>query len=416
MTRANPIWAVPFVIVALAAVFGVAWAQEDAAEEVVIENQETVAQIDDLNLEISQKRDDVTRLNRNIEEYRKKIDAAHAKSATLANETELLENRIAKTELDIQATDVEMEAVGMEIELLQTRMTAVEGQLTREREALSDILRKMDVYDNDMTLRLLFSSDSFGDLFDRLQELESVTGDLEDALGRAETERVSLEEDRAEQVGKRTTLAQLQTQQEKQKDLLESERVSVETLLAQTERTESQFQVFLAELRGEQQYVNQEIAVLQGEIEDKLSSIDTGGQGSSVLSWPVAPLKGLSTTFHDPTYPFRHLFEHSGIDVPTPQGTPVTSAAPGYVAWTRTGRLYGNYVMVIHVNGVATLYAHLSKISVTQDQFVARGSVIGLSGGAPGSVGAGLSTGPHLHFEVREEGIPVNPMNYLVSE
>jgi murein DD-endopeptidase MepM/ murein hydrolase activator NlpD len=69
--------------------------------------------------------------------------------------------------------------------------------------------------------------------------------------------------------------------------------------------------------------------------------------------------------------------------------------------------------MIIHANGLATLYAHMSRLDVVQDQYVTRGQVIGLSGGRAGSPGAGFSTGPHLHFEVREDGIPVDPYKYL---
>lgn len=405
-----------FLILAATAVgYGVVFAEEES--DVAVEDQGAVEQINALNDEVSAKRSEVDRLNANIAEYRKKIERAQLQSQSLANETDLLENRIAKSELDIQATEAEIAAVNAEVELLETRMAAISAQLDRDRESLAVILRKMDVYDNDMALQLLFGTDSFGELFDRLQELAAVTDDLQGALTRAEAERGQVEADRAEQIGKHAKLAELQVQQEKQKETIEGERQAKEMLLAQSERTEAQFQVFLETLKGEQQYVNREISVLQSEIEDKLAKVDTGeaSGGSSVLSWPVPPLRGLSTTFRDPTYPFRRLFEHTAIDIPTPSGTPVKSAAPGYVAWTRTGSMYGNYVMVIHTNGIATLYAHLSKISVKQDEFVARGSTLGLSGGVPGTPGAGLSTGAHLHFEVREEGIPVNPMLYLVD-
>ncbi len=69
--------------------------------------------------------------------------------------------------------------------------------------------------------------------------------------------------------------------------------------------------------------------------------------------------------------------------------------------------------MIIHSNGLATLYAHMSRLDVEQDQYVSRGEIIGLSGGRPGSPGAGFSTGPHLHYEVRQDGVPVNPMTFL---
>ncbi len=415
MRQRKIIWRIAIFTALIAVVIPFARSFADDHQEAVVNDEDIAGEITELNDKITDKKSDIDSLNRNIDAYKKKIAAAQSQSVTLLNETELLLNRIAKSELEIEATTEEISVVNDEIDILEKRLTAIEKQLDENRATLSDILRKMDVYDNDLTLHLLFSTESFGDLFDRLQELTSVSDDLEGALKRAQAEKERVALDRTDLLGKLTRLDDLHTRQESQMRLLEEEKKTKETLLVQSESNEATFQLFLSELRAEQQYVNTQIAALQEKIEKKLLDVDDGGQGSSVLSWPVDPYKGLSTTFHDPTYPFRHLFEHSGIDVPTPQGTAVKSGAPGYVAWTRTGRLYGNYVMVIHSDGVATLYAHLSSISVVQDQFVSRGMTVGLSGGQPGTAGAGLSTGPHLHFEVREQGIPVDPMGYLLD-
>ena len=122
------------------------------------------------------------------------------------------------------------------------------------------------------------------------------------------------------------------------------------------------------------------------------------------------------TTFHDPDYPYRNILgEHPGWDIRAKQGTTITAAADGYVAKTTfNGSKNYAYIMLIHGNGLATVYGHVSASYVVQDQYVTQGQPIGRTGAMPGSAGAGpFTTGPHLHFEVRLNGIPVDPAGYL---
>ena len=362
-----------------------------------------------INQEIDFKRNNIDQINRQIEGYKSKIAEKQAETATLRVEVDILDNRMAKSELEIEQTGEEVDLVNAEIRAIDLDVQKIVKQLARQQDLIADVLRKIQVVDNTLPLQTLFGNESLSELFDELEQLETVSTDLKEAADAAAKSKIQLSEKRDNQESKRDQLVELEHALENEVALLEQEELAKVVLINYTQQSEAEFQRLLTQLREEQSFINQQILSLQSEIEGKLKANDNLGD-SSVLSWPIDPtVRGISSYFHDASYPFRHLFEHSGLDLPGPTGLAVTSAAPGYVAWTRVGRLYGNYVMIIHADGVATLYAHMSSVNVSTDQFVGRGERIG-------SVGStGFSTGPHLHFEVRKNGLPTNPLNYLMS-
>ena len=137
--------------------------------------------------------------------------------------------------------------------------------------------------------------------------------------------------------------------------------------------------------------------------------------GASDITWPISG-RTITTGFHDPDYPYRKIIgEHPAIDIRAPQGSTLKAAGDGYIARVKfDGSTSYSYIMIIHNNGLSTVYGHVSSVSVAVDQYVHQGDVIGRTGGAPHGTGSGaFTTGPHLHFEVRKDGIPVNPLNYL---
>ncbi len=138
------------------------------------------------------------------------------------------------------------------------------------------------------------------------------------------------------------------------------------------------------------------------------------------LFWPVEPTIGISAYFLDPGYKERFKVDHYAIDVPVPQGTDVLAAADGIVKDVVDHGLGYSYVTITHGNmqngvpkGTAAVYGHLSEISVRPGQRVKAGDVVGKSGGMPGLKGGGSSTGPHLHFGLYINGVPVDPLQYL---
>ena len=98
---------------------------------------------------------------------------------------------------------------------------------------------------------------------------------------------------------------------------------------------------------------------------------------------------------------------HRGVDIAVPKGTPVSAAATGTTVFAGQQGAYGNIIILCHGNGYETAYAHLDRILTQRGSRVRRGAVIGLVGAT------GNATGPHLHYEVRKNGVDVNPMPYL---
>ena len=133
-----------------------------------------------------------------------------------------------------------------------------------------------------------------------------------------------------------------------------------------------------------------------------------------VLEWPVHPSKGISSTFMDSGYKKRFGIEHYAVDIPTPQGSPLYAAAEGEVLEVHD-RGYGySTISLKHADDLVTVYGHVSSILVKEGDHVFAGERIGLTGGRPGSKGAGLlTTGPHLHLEVLAFGQPIDPLYYL---
>ena len=158
---------------------------------------------------------------------------------------------------------------------------------------------------------------------------------------------------------------------------------------------------------------------LEGDISDIQAQVQAQLQAaqSSEPALPAGPIQGESSSgfiwpVNGPiTSPFceQRAWEscHPGIDIAVPSGTPIRAAAAGTVAIAGPESGYGNYTCIDHGGGVSTCYAHQLSISVSVGEHVSQGQVIGISDCT------GLCFGPHLHFEVRVNGSPVDPMGYL---
>lgn len=139
-----------------------------------------------------------------------------------------------------------------------------------------------------------------------------------------------------------------------------------------------------------------------------------GASGTIPMVWPVSPDEGLSATFGDLKYRERFHLEHLAIDIPKLPRSTVVAAADGVVIGVSDQGMGFNALTIRHRGGIVTQYGHVLEFLVREDEEVHAGDPVALSGGLPGTPGAGwLTTGPHLHFAVFSDGQPVDPMKFL---
>lgn len=334
-------------------------------------------------------------------------------------QSDALAGQVAEANAKLAALDAELAA-------LDRRRQLLEAQIAAERRQLDRLARALYVQP-DSLLMALAQAGSMQDL------LGGVAG-LQSASRRARALQQQLDRDQAQLAADRKREADDRQKQATVRDGLQAKADRLRQLNDQQQAALDTLQAKLASSRIELASVNSQSAATAAYIAGALAAeqaeaaaaayqsvweqvlLLNGGQVPGDGGGPFTnPLPGAVVTqqfgptdlpFEPPFAGFPHF--HTGVDVAAAAGTPVLAASAGTVllAGFNSGG-YGNYVVIAHAGGLDTLYGHLDSIAVRQGQSVQRGQPIGAEGST------GNSTGPHLHFEVRRAGQPVDPRAYI---
>jgi murein DD-endopeptidase MepM/ murein hydrolase activator NlpD len=328
-------------------------------------------------------------LSSTIQRLGEELDQLRGEVATLRNREAIVQAELDKKEAELRRA--------------KERLAVLRVRLKRSLKVLRD--RLVAIYESSSpdTLTVILNSDGFDDLLSRYEYLKRIQSqDTSIAVRvrdlRNET-RDTVERVRAarnEIAAKRAELARTRSELESREGALASAR--------------QQDQQALAQVEDHQHHLEGEIGDLEGEIQAQLQAAS-----STVPTQPAGPIQGESSSgFIWPVngavvsgFGMRWGQLHAGVDIAVPAGTPIRAAASGAVALAAYTGGYGNYTCIDHGGGISTCYAHQSSYAVSSGQSVDQGQVIG-------SVGCtGHCFGDHLHFEVRVNGSPVDPMGYL---
>ncbi len=375
--------------------------------------------VGELNNKIEDKRREIDILQKEIDAYAEQIKAEQQEAKGLKSQIAILSNQIAKVNLDIESTQKQIEQTNLEIQATNIAIEKLEDEITDQKQKIAEYLRLIYKADQVSYLEVLLVNNHFSDFFDQIKYSEQINSDLKESLDGLKSDKRDFETEKINLEEKNTLEEKLKERLEEQRLELEERNTAQGILLVQSNLTQRQYQNQQYQLQLEQQQINSEVLGLEKTVRQKLEEREAQERfkdfGPARLAWPVDPSRGISAYFHDPDYPFRYIFEHPAIDIRAPQGTTIFAPEAGYVARVKfNGDKSYAYVMLIHNDGISTVFGHISNPLVKEDEYVTKGQPIALSGGMPGTKGAGnLSTGPHVHFEVRLDGIPVNPLEYL---
>jgi murein DD-endopeptidase MepM/ murein hydrolase activator NlpD len=340
------------------------------------------------------------------------IAAMGEQISALEGEVADLRTREAAAETELAAKQAKLDRAVAELERAVDRLEKLRSHLKRALISLRERLVAIYMQGSPDVTSLVLGSADYGDLVATARYLDAIRSNDE-----ALAERVRTLRNRAQylvevRIDAKATIEAARNAIAARERRLESTRASLETRQGELIAARAARRSSLNGIRGAIHQHEEVAAELRAEIQAQLAAA-TGGTPLPAGPLPSASAAGLIWPVEGTlTSPFGYRWGqmHEGIDIAAPEGTPIMAAASGTVILMQSEASsggYGNYTCIDHGGGLATCYAHQSSFATSEGAAVSQGEVIGYVGNT------GHSFGAHLHFEVRIEGVPTDPLGYL---
>lgn len=306
---------------------------------------------------------------------------------------------VSATELRLGALQDATTTADRALRATDRSLRTTRRSLARQRQQVFAWLRTVDAIGTGGFLSTLLSAESLSSFAERLALIRQIVDAEVAALGRLERQEARLR--RLEAVRRATlkNLDYLRSATAGQLRLLAVQKATLQSTLSNLAQNVAVEQQALASDEGDQRAIEAAIAALA-------SSGNGASLGSMHFIWPVSG--PITSPFGWRLDPVTHQYAlHTGIDIGADFGTPIRAAAGGTVILAGWVTGYGNTTIIDLGDGITTLYAHQERIAVSVGERISQGQVIGYVGAT------GWATGPHLHFEIRVNGKPINPLPYL---
>src|SRR6266852_1392438 len=327
-----------------------------------------------------------------------------------------LKNQIAAQQALIAQTQAAIDDLNRQIRFGQADLTRLVANTSVRDELLNQRLRYIDSHGALNYVQLVLTASSFNQMMDRMVAAQQVAASDRRLLNDLAQQHSQVAiANSALDAQKTQVLALLQQQKATEADLQNNVKAQAAALIAE-QQLEVQLSAQYAAVEAERAAIDAKVAQLAQQYD--AAAIKAGG-GSGVFEWPepacgpscISQRFGCSSFYlevYDPSCPWPHKI-HTGLDIAGPYGTNIVAADTGVVYLYPGSVGYGNLLVIIHGNGYSTYYGHLAGYApgLTSGEIVPRGTTVAFEGST------GWSTGPHLHFEIRVNGVYKDPCIWL---
>lgn len=340
------------------------------------------------------------------EEAKKQLDSVKKKKASVSAEVLAIDDEINRAEDELETTEKAIAQAKVDLAIKEQELIAAEKECEKYDEEFK--IRARTMYEDGTTsyIEVLLGSSSFSDLLSRVEMIREMVEydkrmlavlaeareEIRQAKEAVETEKENLENREVE----------LGALKEELSYRLEAKQMLLDQLYADEEEYKKAYEIAEADEKKIQRELERIIA------EENKKGTATKYTGNGKFQWPCPSSKRITSYYGYRIHPvYKTKKFHSGIDIGAGYGNDIVAAESGTVITATYGSGYGKYVVVSHGSGITTLYAHCSSLLVNVGDKVQKGQTIAKVGST------GVSTGNHLHFEVRINGSTTDPLSYV---
>ncbi len=348
-------------------------------------------------------------LNAEKKDIQAQLKSVRADKTKAQEQKQLIEQQIDIIQREIDNISGQISTLDQMIDVKGQEVRETEAREAEQYELFCQRVRQMEEEGQVSYWAILFDSKDFSDLLDRFMMVEEIIEYDNGVMDSLIALREKIEKEKAELESSKAEREEARQVQEAARQEQKDREAEVDELIEEIKGKEDELEAMEAELRKAANAADAAIRKKEREMAAQISNVVS----ESGFMWPLASsYNTLTSLFGGRKDPFTgKKATHTGIDIPAPKGTAILAAKSGVVTVSCLGRggywSYGNYVVVSHSDGTSTLYAHMSKRSVSEGQTVKQGQKLGEVGTT------GRSTGNHLHFEVRIKGERTDPVNYF---